>query len=282
MLFLEPDSGIAAGGYNVNSYATGNSVVILTTNGGDSWERVYKSSRTHEWCWKISFNPEISRTFGVVSIQRMNGLQSYYLKTTNKGFNWSEIPFMSYNEQGIGFLNENTGWIGGYGNSTVGDSSYQTTDGGISWVTVGWSRYLNRIRFINDTLAFASGHKISKYSRDIVSVEPAASVIPDKFNLYQNFPNPFNPKTIIKLDIPSSGQYGLSVGGNNNLIHVSLIVYDQIGKEITVLIDEDLNPGSYKASFDGGYYPSGIYYYKLDVGSGINKYSQTKKMLMLK
>lgn len=281
--FWSPDSGIAAGGYNTNVFGTGNSVVILTTNGGNTWQRVYKSSRTHEWCWKISFNPVVSKTFGVVSLQRLNGLLSYYLKTTDNGFSWTEFPFMDhYFENGIGFLNENTGWIGGSGSSAPGGLAYQTTNGGLNWDTVGNLTSVNRIRFINDTLAFAAGRTISKYSRYVVGISTVSTEIPITFNLYQNFPNPFNPRTNIKFDIPVQVSNNNSNAGNNNTVMTNLTIYDQLGKVIKVIVNEYLNPGSYTAGFDGGYYPSGIYYYKLETGSGLNTYSQTKKMLILK
>ncbi|MBK8553811.1 MAG: T9SS type A sorting domain-containing protein [Ignavibacteria bacterium] len=271
--FWSKDSGLIAGGYTTNTFTNGVSVVLLTTNGGSSWQTVHKSFRGHEWCWKISFNPAVSKSFGVISIQSFTD-SSFYLKTTNGGFNWDYVYFMDYEEEGIGFLNQNTGWIGGYGNSSVSDSTYQTTDGGLNWEIINMPRLLNRIRFINDTLAFACGRTVSKYSRDVVNISPVNSEKPVSFNLYQNYPNPFNPKTVIKFDIVQ--------GQGHEKQHGKLVVYDAIGKVIRVLIDEQMNPGGYAIGFDGGYYPSGIYYYKLEVGSGIYKYSQTRKMLILK
>lgn len=268
--FWSSDSGLIAGGYNTGNFMTGYSVVLRTVDGGNSWQRVFKSQRTGEWCWKISFNPAYSKSFGVISIERFSGT-SFYLKTTNQGLSWQENSVMTYHEQGIGFLNENTGWIGGAPN----DSTMQTTDGGISWMRVGWSRHLNRIRFINDTIAYACGSTVSKYSRDIVNIAPVAVEVPQKFILHQNYPNPFNPKTVIKFDVPA-------FSNENKSLKISLIVYDQLGKVVSVLVNETALPGSYESSFDGGYYPSGIYYYRLEAVSGANILTETKKMLILK
>lgn len=89
--------------------------------------------------------------------------------------------------------------------------------------------------------------------------------IPDRYVLYQNFPNPFNPETNVKFDIPE-----------NSLIKI--MVYDALGKEITVLVNEQLQPGAYEISWDASYVTSGIYFYKLVSGD----FTETKKMVLLK
>ncbi len=58
----------------------------------------------------------------------------------------------------------------------------------------------------------------------------------------------------------------------------SLIVYDALGREITILINEQLNPGTYEIDWDASNYPSGVYFYKLTAGD----YSETKKMVLIK
>ncbi|MEO8211269.1 MAG: T9SS type A sorting domain-containing protein, partial [bacterium] len=271
--FWSPDSGLIAGGYNTTDYGQSNSVILLTTNGGNSWQSVYKSTRTKEWCWKICFNKSYSKSFGVVSIERfaINGL-SYILKTTNNGYNWTETPFMTFDQEGIGFVNENTGWVGGYGTLNGNDTNYMTTNGGINWSKADWGRHMNRIRFINDTLAFACGQTVYKYSRSIVGIPYINTEIPGEFYLHQNTPNPFNPITLIKFDIPNNNE------GSSGPIKTSLIVYDVMGRVVRKLIDGNLSPGSYQTSFDAGYFPSGIYFYKLQAG----RFTQTKRMMLLK
>jgi hypothetical protein len=85
------------------------------------------------------------------------------------------------------------------------------------------------------------------------------------FRLYQNYPNPFNPKTSINYDVPSGGK-------------VVLKIYNVIGKEVATLVDEYKNAGSYKAEFNAGNLPSGVYFYKLIS----NNYVSIKKMMLLK
>ncbi|MBS1518129.1 MAG: T9SS type A sorting domain-containing protein [Bacteroidetes bacterium] len=98
-----------------------------------------------------------------------------------------------------------------------------------------------------------------------VGINQLSSQIPDKFSLYQNYPNPFNPTTNIKFDIIKSGG-------------VKVIVYNSLGKEVGVLLNENLSPGSYKIDFDGSGYSSGIYYYKIIT----NDFTDVKKMLLIK
>jgi hypothetical protein len=100
-----------------------------------------------------------------------------------------------------------------------------------------------------------------------VGIQNISSEVPSKYSLSQNFPNPFNPTTKIRFQIPSN-----SVG------QTFLSVYDVLGREIATLVNEKLNPGTYEASFDGTNFPSGIYFYKLQTEGFIN----TKRMILLK
>ncbi|HRJ05523.1 MAG TPA: T9SS type A sorting domain-containing protein [Ignavibacteria bacterium] len=106
--------------------------------------------------------------------------------------------------------------------------------------------------------------------------------IPNECSLSQNYPNPFNPVTKIKFSIPLSRGVGAE-GGRGVLTQLS--IYDALGKEITVLINQQLQPGTYEADWDASAYPSGVYYYKLEVspstGSG-RGFTETKKMVLIK
>ena len=89
--------------------------------------------------------------------------------------------------------------------------------------------------------------------------------IPKDYALHQNFPNPFNPTTVISYDLPVTGT-------------VLLKVYDLLGREAATLVNQEQEPGRYSVPFDGSKYTSGIYFYKLQSGM----YSQVKKMLLVK
>ena len=90
-------------------------------------------------------------------------------------------------------------------------------------------------------------------------------ISPDKFYLYQNYPQPFNPSTTIKYHIPKSS-------------FVSLKVFDALGKEVVTLVNEEKTSGNYEVEFDGSGLTSGIYFYALKAG----EFSDTKKMILLK
>jgi agmatine/peptidylarginine deiminase len=91
------------------------------------------------------------------------------------------------------------------------------------------------------------------------------SEIVKEFKLYQNFPNPFNPTTNIKFEIPKTG-------------FTTLKVYNAMGREVEVLVSSKLEAGNYNADFKGTKLSSGIYFYKLVSGD----YTAVKKMVMIK
>jgi len=96
--------------------------------------------------------------------------------------------------------------------------------------------------------------------------------IPKEFALLQNFPNPFNPSTNIRFTVPVTS-------------NVELKIYDMTGKEIALLVNEELQPGSYTYKFDGSNFASGMYFYRVksddpsNSGQGI---LQTKRMTLIK
>jgi uncharacterized Ntn-hydrolase superfamily protein len=93
---------------------------------------------------------------------------------------------------------------------------------------------------------------------------------PDRFYLYQNSPNPFNPSTIIKYTIPSLG--------TSLMKFVHLKVYDVLGNEVATLVNEEKPAGSYEVNFNASKLSSGVYFYKLQAGSFV----ETKKMILLR
>lgn len=255
--FWSADSGLVVGGYNsILNYHESNSVVLFTSNGGASFTTVFKSTRTAEWGWKISF---INRLTGFVSVESLN--RAVILKTTNAGLNWTDRVFTTTRDlEGIGFINENTGWVGGWAGPT-----YMTTNSGINWTQVPWGYHLNRFRIINDTLAYALGRNIHKYTAEIVAVQQISGEIPERVYLRQNYPNPFNPETRIHYEVRQTGI-------------ISLTVYDALGNEIETLVNGKKTPGIYSVVFKASSLPSGIYLYKLSIGD----YSDTRKMVLIK
>ena len=95
--------------------------------------------------------------------------------------------------------------------------------------------------------------------------ENSSSHLPDKYALAQNFPNPFNPTTKINFQVPE-------------LSFVTLKVYDVLGSEIIILVNEEKPIGSYEFEFNATTLSSGIYFYSLQAGDFV----ETKKMILLR
>lgn len=103
-----------------------------------------------------------------------------------------------------------------------------------------------------------------------VGLIPISTKIPETYSLNQNYPNPFNSKTRIKFGIPLSPLYESGF--------VTLKIFDILGREITVLVNEQLKPGMYEVDWDASNYTSGVYYYQLIAGD----YTETRKMVLVK
>ena len=86
-----------------------------------------------------------------------------------------------------------------------------------------------------------------------------------RFELNQNYPNPFNPTTNIRFNIPRNEM-------------VKLTVYDILGREVSVLVNEFKNAGSYQVDFNASAFTSGIYFYKIEAGN----FTDIKKMILVK
>ncbi|MBL7127983.1 MAG: T9SS type A sorting domain-containing protein [Ignavibacteria bacterium] len=103
------------------------------------------------------------------------------------------------------------------------------------------------------------------FTTTTVNVGLTSNEVPGEYKLYANYPNPFNPATKIKFDIPEKS-------------FVKLTVYDALGREINTLVNNELTPGSYAAEWNGAGYSSGIYFYRVVADDFI----ETKKMSLIK
>lgn len=243
--------------------------------GESSSSRIYKSTDSGlNWTLKMTYSgseiPSIANSVFDKSIAYATTFSTPVYKTTNFGDNWSVVYTMSGSGWGSDICREdpNVYLTGTYSGST----GYTTTNSGTS--------------FFNSTITSGSGagiivmekgYMLAQQTTNLLKLNIAYSVttdieetiisanIPTKFNLYQNYPNPFNPSTNIKFDLVRNG-------------NVKLKVYNEIGKEVAVLLDAVRNAGSYEIKFDAANLSSGIYFYKLETDNS----SITKKMLLVK
>ena len=117
--------------------------------------------------------------------------------------------------------------------------------------------------------SIADPYYISKIITDVH--EESKSEVPISFELKQNYPNPFNPSTIIEFTIPN-------VKTTRRVVFTTLKLFDILGREIALLVNESKSPGNYKIEFNASGIPSGMYFYTLTSGD----YSKTMKMVLIK
>jgi choice-of-anchor B domain-containing protein len=110
-----------------------------------------------------------------------------------------------------------------------------------------------------------TGLYVLKATVPLVGINEPGNNVPASFTLKQNYPNPFNPSTSIEYSLPKGS-------------HVTLRVFDAVGREVGILVDEYKSAGSYKVSYDAGRLSSGVYFYSLSS----NGFKETKKMTLVK
>ncbi|MBI2619060.1 MAG: T9SS type A sorting domain-containing protein [Ignavibacteriales bacterium] len=255
--FFTADSGIAVGMTDsTNEISSG--IILTTVDSGETWDTSYVSSQIGEWCWKISFP---TRMVGYVSLQRNSGSPVNVLKTADGGLTWTEqrLADFNYYVQGIGFLDETTGWVGGNNTYPV----YGTTDGGSTWASAGFGSRVNRFQFLENGEGYAVGQTVYKYTSSPTSVGRLA--VPSSFVLFQNYPNPFNPGTVIGFQLSHAAVVRLSV-------------FDMLGREVAVLLNEEKPPGRHLVQWDATGIPAGVYFSSLRAAGK----SEVRKMVVVK
>ena len=238
-----------------------------TTNGGLNW-------------FGQDIPPAGSLTKNIHFFNNLNGIATEFnnvIKTTNSGAGVPNAPSLqgayiggykyrlSWNDNSLaedGFKvemknNIDTNWVI---RQVTEANIFSVTDSGFA---IGPTYFFRNYAFNS----YGNSNYSNVVSFSLVSILPTSSEVPDKFELSQNYPNPFNPVTKIKFNISGSSE-----------TQALLSVYDVLGKEVAVLVDQELQPGTYEADWDASAYPSGVYYYKLEGGN----FSETKKMILLK
>lgn len=112
----------------------------------------------------------------------------------------------------------------------------------------------------------ANGDGLYIIQNDLLSeVKEISDKSPKNFNLFDNYPNPFNPSTKIKFSVPKTS-------------YVTLNVYTILGKEVATLINEEIIAGTYEVDFNASDLTSGVYFYTMQAGG----FTETKKMILIK
>lgn len=259
---------------NETGWIAGYNILLKTTDGGVSFANYYShippTQNEYNLLLSIFFTNSETGWIGGGNVDHKN-----IYKTTNAGSNWffQDNPVAQYFSSAsshVIFLTPYTGWAAVYYLGVI----LATTNGGTNWVIDKMANtefYRFSIYRKTKIWCAAAGGQIWYATIDgPIGLQNHQEQVPNQFMLFQNFPNPFNPITKIRFDIPSVGQ--------RHAFDVQLIVYDMLGSEIAMLVDKQLSVGTYNIEWNASDYPSGVYFYKLQT----DDYSVTKKMVLIK
>jgi hypothetical protein len=221
--------------------------------------------------WSSSYNIN----YNLISSLASNGNNLFagtpygVYKTTNSGGNWTLSGLNNIFIYDFALSGSNL-FAATWDDTITRGNVYLSTNNGLNWIKKNQGLnvlVVNKLHISNGYI-YAGTYKSSVMRRtlsEIIGIKKISEVIPLSYSLKQNFPNPFNPSTNIRYDIPRSG-------------YIRLIVYDALGREVETLVNEKQSAGVYEVTFNGNNLTSGIYIYKLIT----DEYSETKKMLMIK
>jgi photosystem II stability/assembly factor-like uncharacterized protein len=234
--------------------------ILHTTDGGATWTDRLAQIRTHfprgEWGWKIQM---LDAQTLFVSLE--NFLDGAIARSDDGGLTWQRIPIndrqRNANLEGIGFVDRNRGWVGGWGDrEAVGGFTSASTDGGLNWDNANKVGFrLNRFRFIGNpvTVAYASGDTVYKYTDKPAPPEPARAAPPTARLLRSATAVP------LEFTVPSGAR------------HLKINIWDRFGDHVHVLAEEiSPAPGPRTVSWDfrdmnGEPLPPGAYIIRINI-----------------
>lgn len=257
-------------------FVTGQTVMILGVDNANDTTFVFKSTNLGDTWTQVFKTPGVffDMKFVNLSTGMMCGNNGLIKRTTNGGTSWNTITTsVSTDLSGMHFASSNIFYMVGSGGVIL-----KSTNAGVNWFTQTCPVTAN-FRAIhvfpaddNGIIVGAGGNILRTTNGGNIptGIQSNGNEIPENYSLSQNYPNPFNPNTKINFSIPSSG---LSNGSN-----VRLAVFDILGKEVALLVNENLTAGNYSIDFNASSIPSGTYFYRLTAGS----FTDTKKLVLIK
>ncbi|HAX48742.1 MAG TPA: M12 family metallo-peptidase [Ignavibacteria bacterium] len=112
--------------------------------------------------------------------------------------------------------------------------------------------------------------RLITFLRSVIGISPISTIVPDKFFINPNYPNPFNPETKIRFGLPANAD-------------VKISVFDMLGREVDVLVNSKLEAGEYLADWNAVNFSSGIYIYRIEARDiRGNSFTETRKMVLVK
>ena len=237
--------------------------IFKTTNGGTNWVNIpTPNGGSLGNFYKISF---INNLYGWVV-----GSDRKVYRTTNFGSSWDSIGKVTgaVNCQSSYFSSMNTGYVGCVNNPPM---LFKTTNGGFNWAVQNnypTNGFVGSIVFLNDYTGWTVGGGGNiRYTTNggLTFISSNEEIYLKEFELYQNFPNPFNSKTNIEFKLIKNDFYKLEI-------------FNIEGKRVEIIFSEFKQEGNFSINYDANNLSSGIYYYKLSSPD----VSVVKKFILLK
>lgn len=242
--------------------------ILHTVNGGINWE-VQDS---------IGYNPGFELPLRDIEFVNsdsgwaVGGLSGRMLiaRTIDGGENWTYEEFIGNSLQKVKFLNSKQGWTVGRGYEPF---ISETKDGGLTWTestitpNLSGGQGFNSLSLTKDSTAWAIGtHLYFTSIKKLTGIEDQSIIkCPTNFELLANYPNPFNPVTHIPFKISLKTRVRISI-------------FDIQGRELQVLIDDNLPAGNHEIEWKPSNYSSGIYICKMQVSGFVD----SQKILLVK
>jgi len=236
----------------------------VTTDGAVNWEfhAFYLNGNEGEANDVHTFNT--NQGIVVSSVWDGTGAVS---STLNGGSDWTTM-LVSDDLNGIDFPTDSTGYI-------VGSSGIimKSTDRGATWVdqSSGTSERLGEVSFPDSSygvIGYAAGDNgviLKTTTGGVTSVEPTSYAAPTKFGLSNNYPNPFNPVTLIKVSVAENSR-------------VEIQLFNTLGEKVRTIVDREYSTGTYVLTFDAAGLTTGTYFYRMQAG----KFVEVKKMVVVR
>ena len=270
-------------------FGTNSDRIWRTTDGGTTWTSASTGSTNS---YGVAFN-DAETGYAVHD----NG---YVARSTDGGQTWGAVNLSTTDQMAAVTCvsGAHAAW------AVTASEPFHTRDNGATWVAETLYPFLGGITHVSfadtaDGWAVTSNGEVLHYFTSVV--EDTVVEIPGEFVLEQNYPNPFNPSTTIGFTVAGSqtGSASTSIANSPLTIDnrfgsgvlglgsswVKLSVYDLLGREVAVLVNENKLPGVYRVAFDGRRLASGMYFYRLQIdgNNGVDpQFISTKKMLLVK
>jgi hypothetical protein len=245
----------AVSGTNIFA-ATYGSGVFLSTNSGTSWTKVNSGLTDNYVNTLVMSGPNL-----------FAGTEGGAFLSTSNGTSWTKV------DSGLTDAYVNALAVSGANlfAGTYNGGVFLSTNSGASWAPVnsGLTSFSTWSLAVSGSDLFVGTWDGGVWKRPlsdmITTVKDNLDQIPSHIALAQNYPNPFNPSTVITYQLPV-----------NTL--VTLKVYDELGRLVRTLVEDRQSAGAHSVTFNAASLSSGVYFYRLTVGS----YVQTKKLMLIK